>query len=224
VLEGARRVEEVIRGSQGPMLDGKITIGTYTSLAVYFLPKFFVFMQKSQPGLKLNFQTASSEDLAELLRSERIDLAISVEPKRHREIIDRPLFDDTYSLYQHYQLGSRLADVPIFAVTSARDSGGKTIERFVKDASLSHQLHGHGDFEAVKAMLETGPYAGILPNRVARDLLQTKKIVPVTSCPDLMNFGRHSIRLSCKRKKMDDSSIRWIGQQLEGLLTDLGRS
>jgi hypothetical protein len=45
----------------------------------------------------------------------------------------------------------------------------------------------------------------------------------VSSVSALQDFGKHEISFSCKKKRKDDYSIKWIGQQVEALLKSEGR-
>jgi DNA-binding transcriptional LysR family regulator len=218
MLAQASELEKRIRDKSGVRLRADLKMGTYQSIAVYFVPKFFNFIQREQEYLKLQFITASSQDLSSLLKTGKVDFIISIDPPNSSEIYSATLFRDTYSLYQHATSSHSPGNVRIFTLPSAKDSKGKSINSYVKSAGFAERIISCGDFEAAKAMLEADAGFSILPEQVARPLVEAKRAVKVISVPSLTNFGTHSVVFSCKAHRATDSAIKWIYDQLQLML------
>ena len=215
LLNEADQIEIKVRSQNELVIEGNFYVGTYQSIAVYFIPQFYKFLQKTQRNLKINLVTAPSHELIQQLRSGELDIAISVDPPKVKGLIHARLFDDTYSLYRNTQGGGRLGKVPIFTLETARDAAGTSLLTYLKATPWSKSLVSCGDFEAAKAMLEADVGFALLPDRVALPLVEQKKAERVKEANGLLRIGLHGVYLSFRSHREADVSIRWISRQIE---------
>ena len=218
ILSGAKEIEEKIKKHGNLKLNGELKMGTYQSIAVYFIPKFFKFIQKEQKKLQIQFVSASSAELVTLLKAGKVDFIVSIDPPQSGEFFQVVLFEDRYSLYKSANSSRKLKEDPIFTLPSAKDRSGKSIESYLKAAKVRPQMIACGDFEAAKAMLEVDAGFALLPERVALPWVETEKIEKVRNIYELNSIGAHSIVFSTKRHRASDASIKWIADQLHLML------
>lgn len=220
VLNEAKNLEERVKEHSNMRLAGELNMGTYASIAVYFMPRLFKFIQREQKHLRLQFVSASSGELVSMLRAGKVDFIVSIDPPKSVEFAHTDLFDDTYSLYRNLSGSSKFTDSVIFTLAAAKDGNGRSLESYLKAAKVWGKTVSCGDFEAAKAMLEEDAGMALLPDRVAQSLVVARRIERVKGVPALQSIGRHSVVFSCKAHRASDASIRWIGEQLRLMLRD----
>lgn len=218
MLSEAEELGRSLRAGTGRKLTGTLTMGTYQSIAVYFVPQFFKFIQTEQSQLSLSFVTAPSTELLLLLKSGKVDFIISIDPPKSAELYQSVLYHDYYSLYRPTGDLSSKQRPSIFTLLTARDSKGRSLKSYLKKESLIEQTVPCSDFEGAKAMLEAGAGWAILPDRVAAASLEAKRIDRVQGNPELQFFGKHSVVFSSRSHRASDESIKWIAAQLSLML------
>jgi DNA-binding transcriptional LysR family regulator len=218
MLSSAKDLHEKIRERADLKLKGELKMGTYQSIAVYFVPRFFKFIQKEQEHLQLHFVSAPSADLITMLKAGKVDFVVSIDPPKSAELFQIKLFEDTYSLYQHATKSLKLKDSVIFTLPAAKDREGRSLESYLISSQLWSNTISCGDFEAAKALLEANAGFALLPERVALPLLEERKIEKVKGVPSLSRIGTHSVVFSCKAHRAADASMLWIANQLRLML------
>jgi DNA-binding transcriptional LysR family regulator len=218
ILQEGESIEERIRRSVNVRLSGTLTLGTYQSIAVYFLPHLFKFLSKTQENLHLNFLTGTSQELVKKLKSGEVDLIISIDPPEEKGLFHKVLFEDNYSLYRSTRGTRKLGSSPIFSLPAAKGKNGITVNQLLKSARMADYLVTCGDFEAAKAMMDADAGLAFLPARVAKPLVDLKRAEKITNAKLLSNVGDHSVVFSTKSHRADDISIKWISQQIELML------
>lgn len=211
-------VEERFRARGNVKLEGRFVLGTYQSIAVYFLPKLLKHLDRVQKGLRLEFVTAPSTALVAALRAGSVDFIISIDPPVKPGLIHQVLFEDTYSLYAPVAGVTAPSTARVFTLLTARDSQGKTLRSYLERAGILERVIGCGDFEAAKAMVENDLGQALLPENVARALLNAGKIKKVVSIPKLQSIGPHRVVFSYLKHRQADQGIRWIGEQIQLML------
>jgi DNA-binding transcriptional LysR family regulator len=218
VHSNASQVEDEIRKAGQQKYQGVLTMGTYQSIAVYFVPKFFQFIQKTQGGIRLNLLTASSDELVKSVKSGKIDFIVSIDPPKSPDLSQIEIYKDTYSLYKKSGMQTNSSDTIIFTLSNAKDHEGRTLENFLKQSKLSKNISDCGDFESVKAMVEEGVGWAFMPERVAAPLLFRGLIEKVSQFPRLNSVGSHSIVFSCRKHRMSDRAMKWVSEQLISMM------
>ena len=193
-------------------------MGSYQSIAVYFAPELYKFLQREQKSLKIQFMSATSAQLMSMLRAGDVDFIVSIDPPKSKEFFHFHLFEDTYSLYRKTNSAHSNSDAQIFTLVAAKDRNGKTLEQYLKESGVWKRTISCGDFEAVKAMLEADAGYALLPERVALPLLKKNEVERVVRNFQLNLIGSHSVVFSCKAHRADDPSIKWIADQIRLML------
>ncbi len=218
-LRDADLVDSEIRSESNLKLHGSFTMGTYPSIAVYFVPEFFLFIQQKQSSLSMNVSTAPSGELVEMLINGMVDFTVSIDPPKKHALFRDVLLKDTYSLYAPIGFKNSLAESVLFTMPEACDLRGKTILSYLEDHKLSHRLSSCSDFESVKAMVTRGIGYGLLPDRVAQQGILDGKITLAKEFPKLRHFGEHEIVFCCKKTRSHEKSIHWLHSQLKAMLS-----
>ncbi|RIJ27201.1 LysR family transcriptional regulator [Henriciella mobilis] len=128
----------------GRLKRGRVTIGALPSLAATILPDIVARFQEEYPDILVSIIDAPGEELADLLRARRIDLALS-RTTSSKDIHSIPLFHDRLVLVGRLKHAKpidlsipwdQLADEPIIAMTS-----GTTIRSLIDAASAQAGIH-----------------------------------------------------------------------------------
>ena len=219
ILDQTVRVENQILAFDKDYLKGRIVLGTYPSIAVYFIAEFMTFVYQRQKQFQLNIITDTSAKLIELLKKGTIDICISVEPPKTKGLKHTKLFSDKFSLYRSARSGKDLDNQPFFVVQAVH-SGIYNLEKSCKNAGIqANKISYCDDFETVKTLLSSGIGSGILPDRVAKPLVESSSLVKVFDNKKLLAFGEHGIYLSVKSHRDNDPKINWISKQIESMLS-----
>jgi len=220
ILAEADRLGTALRSQSRLRISGKLIMGTYQSIAVYFVPSFFKFIQKEQQDLTMNLMSAPSDELVQALRTGKVDLIVSIDPPLLPEFYQITILHDTYSLYKPLKFQLPPEKSFIFTLPQAKDSRGKSVVKYLSDAKLGMRMSSCGDFESVKAMIEQGIGYGFLPDRVAKPLLDSGKIELAVSPKNLLHVGEHALVFSCRKHRATDVTITWIRDQLALMLSE----
>jgi DNA-binding transcriptional LysR family regulator len=207
-------VERRIRMESKQRLKGQVKLGTYLSISIYYIPHFFKHVQREQSDVHFTFLSYSSAKLVSELKAGKLDLIISIDPPARRELNHVKLYDDTYSLYRAIGGGAEARNAPIFTLSRAKDSDGRDMVHYLKNASLLQRAYFCSDFEVVKAMVENDAGLAILPDRVAAPLVNNQRIERSGLSPRLVEFGSHSVVLSCNRHRAADHLLRWTTERI----------
>ena len=122
----------------GKLKRGRVAIGVLPSLAATILPRIISEFREQYPSILVNVIDAPGEEITDLLRAKRIDLALS-RTLSSRDIDVTPLFHDRLVLVGNLQTlkprgrtlaWEKLTDEPIIAMAS-----GTTIRSLIDSAS-----------------------------------------------------------------------------------------
>ncbi|MDZ4661704.1 MAG: LysR family transcriptional regulator [Pseudomonadota bacterium] len=210
LLNDCSQVDQDIRKKNLKQFSGELTMGTYQSIAVYFLPRLYRYLRQEQKGLRLNIVTSSSFELVKYLKSGQVDFIISVNPPKSKELLTEVLYEDTFSLYK--KVGSKISysDALIFTISHVAADGKDSLFSKLKELKMSRFISTCGDLEVVKAMLEADLGYGILPEKVAESAVASDKIERVIEAKQVANILKHQVALSYKRHRAGDSSLIWM--------------
>lgn len=194
------KLEQNLRSSENAML-GKLTIGTYDSIARYFWPDILKRSKEHFPELDLVLFSGRTQPIFDLLKERSVDYAIMVEPPQSREIASNPLYSDTYGLFQATNMTLSEEEKILIYVSQASAGQKETLDDWISKNHLN-SLHSFqlDSFEVCREFIKKGLGYGILPNRVASEDL-AKKTMAHSRIKGIKTkgFGKHSI-YSCYRK------------------------
>ena len=92
-LAEAGQIESVARAARDPLV-GALRLGVIPTLAPYLLPLIFGPLKKAYPGLAIELWEDQTKQLAEGLRSHRLDAALVASPLGMPEITELALFKE----------------------------------------------------------------------------------------------------------------------------------
>ncbi len=143
----------------------EIKLGTYDSVAIYFIPKLIQKMREHFPYLSIKLTCDRSANILKLLESGLIDCGLCVGSSEPKRLKRTPIYSDFYSFYKSSQC---IESKNIILVGDAQDETGKDVRQSVSEISTSpiHRIEVPS-FEIVKAMAMSGLGIGVLPTRVA---------------------------------------------------------
>ncbi len=189
------RVEDLearLRAPDGTAAAGRLRVGAYDSIAVYWLPRVLRHLRRVLPNVSLSVSIGSSGVLTDRVRAGDLDLAVAVAPTASGPLRIDELFKDRFSIFGTRQVGRDL--VHLIGNFAARVAPGQ---------SLSDVLHERGiataegleveSFEIAKSLALESVGPAVLPHRVAEFGPAAKRLVRVGGTPH--SFGVHSICL-----------------------------
>ena len=88
LADGRRLVETVAGGGAG-----RLALGAAPALSTYVLPGILATFAAAHPRVRVSVRTGHSEEILELILSERVDLGL-VRALRHPDIVSTPLYED----------------------------------------------------------------------------------------------------------------------------------
>lgn len=169
VLSGYSELEGQIYQLKG-LETGMVRIGTFSSVAINWLPDIFSKLQKDYPGIEYEILLGDYEEVENWIDTGRVDCGFLRLPTV-MNLDTIPLKNDEYKVV--FPLGHVLADNETVSITDLNkqpflllEHGGKT-----EVSDLLEQYHVHPDIRfttwedfAIMAMVEKGMGISILPD------------------------------------------------------------
>lgn len=209
-LSECNLIDKEIRKTSPKQFHGNLTIGTYHSIAVYFLPHLYRYLREHQKNFNLNIFTATTSELVKQVKAGSVDFIISVNPPKSRELFTEILYEDSFSLYRKKKSNIEPSEALIFTIDYTAPNGELLRSRFKR---TKHKICICGDLEVVKAMVDADLGYGMLPERVAEMGVKSGSFELTDEPKELKGILRHQVALSYKKYRSGDSSLIWITQQ-----------
>ena len=177
---------------------GRLSVGTYDSIARYFWPQILSESKKLYPELQMTLTSSRTYGNISNLENSEIDYAILVDPvelfSRDNEFIINRLYRDQYGIFigREFQNSLKTKENLLY-VSKASAGDGLVLEDMIKVHGLSgHHEHRLDSFEVCREFVKKGLGIGILPLRVAKSDCDSREIIP-TRLGQLETFGSHGI-------------------------------
>ncbi len=220
-------------------LVGKLNIGLYESIAIYFWPGFFKEFCKAHPHLDLRLGTARSKVLMEKLNQQEFDIIVTIEPKPSRRVSVIPLYSDVFRFYGSKETFKKLSsslkssrrsdagqinldDVPFITFPTALSHNGETLEESLEKLGFKGaKFHDVESFEAAKEICAAGIGIGVLPTRVARSAVESKKLFQI-ALPgfDAEGFAKHQICMATLNESRSSRHVNAVMSALSHYLSE----
>lgn len=100
ILAEAGRLKEKIKLYHGEV-SGDLKIGIIPTLGPYLLPLFAGDFKRKYPQVNLHIEELITDQIAEKLRTDKLDAGIFVTPYNDPHIIEQPLFYEELLIYAH---------------------------------------------------------------------------------------------------------------------------
>lgn len=98
VLMESKNISEILQDSKGE-LTGELKIGVIPTVAPYLLPSVITSFLKKYPKLQLQIWEYTTERIIQELKNGTLDCGILSTPLQESNIIERPLFYETFVAY-----------------------------------------------------------------------------------------------------------------------------
>jgi DNA-binding transcriptional LysR family regulator len=201
ILMEAETVETQLRSLKAASIPKTLRIGMYDSIAVYFFSDLISYLNTIYRGLSIELTVDTSLNLANLIQSGAVDLAIGVNLEKKKKSGDEffLLFEDDYSFYVSPKIESSFAKMPLIIHPRAADLSGVTVEEHLAAIISKHGAHRAFNFETIKTLTAQGLGIGVMPTQVAKPLMQQRQLVHVQVARTKLLFGRHNIGFLASR-------------------------
>ncbi len=195
IITEAETVETELRSLKAASIPKTLHIGMYDSIAVYFFGELKSYLNTIYRGLNIELTVDASGQLANLIHSREVDLAIGVNLETKKKVGDEffLLFEDDYSFYVSPKIENYYTKAPLIIHPRATDLEGITIEETLSAAISKQGAHRAFNFETIKTLTVQGLGVGVLPTQVAKPLVQQRQLVAAQIPRTRSLFGRHNI-------------------------------
>lgn len=212
-----RLSDTVVRGDDE--LSGRYVFGCHPSVALYSLPQLLGELHRLYP-IEIGLVHDLSRKVAEGVISFRIDFGIVVNPWRHPDLVIRPLWDDTVTLFRTkaptdlQKLDEKsvlICDPDLLqtqSILKSMDRANLKFRRVIHSSSL----------ETITALVAAGTGIGILPSRVAAS---HRNLVPISEWKPKVShapFFHDKIALIYRSDRQWSKAGRKLAQEIERLL------
>ncbi len=164
----------------------RLRVGASPTACQYLLPTVLREFKQSFPKCVIRIEPGDGPEMIELLRSNKIDLALMLKPEKSEEVTFRPLFDDELRLlvapmHAWAQKGrvprDEIADETIILYNKGSYTFRMVIDYFQRDKITLTNFIELGSMEAIKELVKIGLGAGILAPWIARKELAEKSLI-----------------------------------------------
>ena len=172
VREARLAVEELADG-----VTGEVRVGTANSVGIYFLPHVLWSMREKYPVARPTVLYRHSNEILELLLSNRLDVALVANPRRDRRLQQEMIIEERVSLVcgrSHPFFGkeavghSDLRGLQLISL-SAKSPTGQLIRDYLTQLQVEVEpVISTDNVETVKKMVEFGLGVAFLPDMVTR--------------------------------------------------------
>lgn len=209
-------VEGIERRIRFPELNmaGTVTIGIFSSLATYLLPRFLVHIKKKHPELKVDVITLRADELAGGLTSRRCHLVVGTGKFEQKTIAQFDLYEDYFGFFEGKKLKDKSRNTPLIYVGRAKDDEGNTIASFLKDVEEWSRFDLEA-FETVHAMVLEGLGIGVLPLKIAEREVMAGHLFPTSVSKYGKRFGKHKCYCSVLNEDLEDFRTMEVLRELQ---------
>ncbi len=196
-----RQVEEIelrLRNPSDPFA-GKIRIGSYESIANYWLPQFVRATRESFPNLHFEISIGSSLEICQQVSDGSIDIGIAIQAPKTEAYRSIKLFDDSFSFYMQKSKNRRSSAknhhrMPFIGMWNARINKRKQLSDLMNELgiAMTHSITVQS-FEIARSLAAQGLGISVLPERVAEVQVSSREIIRVKHLPQ--KFGSHDVHM-----------------------------
>lgn len=187
VLSGyAREVLESVSNARSAVQElaegvtGEIRVGTANSVGIYFLPRVLWRMREKYPSVRPTVMYRHSNEIMEILYSNRLELGIVTNPRPDRRMNQETIIEERVSLYcgRSHPLWGRKELSPQelgglqYISLSSKSPTGQLIREYMAALGIdSEPVVSTDNVETVKKMAEFGLGVAFLPDMVTGEAL-----------------------------------------------------
>jgi DNA-binding transcriptional LysR family regulator len=203
----------------------RLRISASFAFCQHVLPSILEEFYRRRPESRLIVELADTLEAVELVRNNRIDLAITLEPKNERELEFHPLFTDELALFvgqRHPWAGAkevpaaRIAKQPYVLYRRNSYTFRLIEDYFSREEIVLNTSIELGSIEAIKELLKRGLGISILAPWVAAKELKEKSLIVLPLGPRKLkrNWG-----ILCWR----DRRMSWAEETFAGICATVAK-
>ena len=182
-------------------LSGRIRVGTYDSIGIYFWPDFLKGFLKKFPNVDIDLTTGRSHEIYDQLKNNKIDLALIIDPVGSASIETKLLRKDRYKFFaaakSFRQLYSTEDEVPLIIMPDAKSQNGTLEQELPLKLLQNRRIYRMSSLESVKELTLKGIGIGLLPELVAKESVESKVLTEYRFGDRLKNhLGSHFLGLA----------------------------
>ena len=168
---------------------GRLRVGASTTACQYILPAVLSELKKSFPLAMIRVEPGDTREALELLRSNQIDLALALEPKRDDDFEFLPLFTDemvfvlapTHPWAQAGQVAREEIPRQNYVLYNKKSFTFELVaDYFRAEDMVLNMVMEFGSMEAIKELVKLGLGVSILAPWIARKELETGELVALS--------------------------------------------
>lgn len=188
---------------------GRLRVGASTTACQYILPPVLREFKESFPQSLITIQPGDTRKAIELLHANRVDLAITLEPKGEDQLVFHPLFTDELVFLvgatHPWATGGHVsrADIPKqnYVLYNKGSYTFRMIEEYFRQEEMVlNTVIEFGSMDAIKELVKLGLGVSILAPWIAQKELQEKSLV--------------SLPLGRRKLKRNWGIIHWRSRRL----------
>ncbi len=208
------QVEGELRRGSDPVVRRTVRLGTYDSIAVYFLPDLLSFLTEAHRGIQFDVHVDKSSRLQKMLHEDKLDIAIGVGiATTSPDVRILPLFNDLYGFYAKAGTVAKVTrQTPLLFSPFASDANGTTCEDYLRKALVRRRTIRNENFETLKSLTISGLGIGVLPQNVALPEIRKGNLVQTEVRGLPRTFGEHQITLGYSSQGAAD--LDWVREDM----------
>ncbi len=192
LLHYAERILNEMNAARGALEElgkwgrGRLRVGASTTACQYILPPVLRDFKQEYPKSLISIEPGDTGKALELLRSNRIDLAVVLEPKNEEQLDFHPLFSDELMFLvgaSHPWAPNRCvvrAEIPKqnYVLYNKESYTFRLIEQYFREENMVlNTVIELGSMDAIKELVKLGLGASIIAPWIAARELQEKSVV-----------------------------------------------
>jgi DNA-binding transcriptional LysR family regulator len=206
-------------------LAGRLTIGTYETLAEYLWPEFIIHFQKTYPQLELSLRTGSQESHNQGLNIGTMDMLVDAEPRLFGENRSWPLYTDAFAFYARSSASHELTPesakaMALVYVPKIFDKNDVSLEEHLKRQGYAFKKEYIFDsFSTVKRLALRGLGVAILPIRLATEDVSANRLRRLSAKGFAKDgFATHTVCATLSAKRVGDARLKLMIRELKKFL------
>ena len=197
---------------------GSLRIGTYDSIGIYFWPDFLRSFIPEYPNLSLEISTGRSSDMQEKLLNGEVDIALIINPKAHKQLEIRNIYEDSFKFYElakGKKVYADLEEAPLITMPDSFSAAASLDEVLSKMGNIKRKTYQTSSLESAKELCLKGLGIGLLPELVVHSLMAQKKVKEVKVGKGTKGLFPHKISAAFHKSRKKSVLVNQVIDSIE---------
>lgn len=199
--EARQAVNETASGQKG-----RVVVGAGATTTIFTLPPALQALRAGHPGIEVILRSGTSREVASMVRAGEVDLGLVTSPVGERDLVSKALLEEKVIAIvgrEHRLSATPSTTLAEFAaeplILFVRGSGFRAyLDAIFAGGGVTPQVQMELDnIEAIKALVEIGLGASVVPEAAVRGEISDGKLIPL----DIRDLPRLSRRLAVIYRK-----------------------